>query len=100
MKYAVVFVDPAKKENLLGRVDGAINPAKWEDSKHISKTLDISISDIDTVTLEDKQNLMSLRLKEYKGSLKDWVEAEIQLLLSRTNRPKYWNKTRALTNTT
>ena len=95
MKYAVVFVDPAKKENLLGRVDGAINPVKWQDSKHISKTLDISISDIDTVTLEDKQNLMSLRLKEYKGSLKDWVEAEIQLLLSRTNRPKYWNKTTA-----
>ena len=96
MKYAVVFVDETKKANLLGRVSGAINPAKWQDSKHLSKNLNISISEVEDISLEEKQSLMSLRLKEYTGNLKDWVEAEIQLLLSRTSRPKYWNKTTAI----
>ncbi len=96
MKYAVVFLDQTKKSNLLDRVPNAKGVSRWQDPKHLAKVLNISVSDLDNIDLSMKQDVMSMRLNEYCGSLKDWVEAEIQLLLSRTNRPNYWHTKKAV----
>ena len=70
-----------------------VKKPSWDDQRHVAKQLGISVSE--ELTVEQRQKVMSMRLQEYNGSLKEWIEAEIQLLLSRTSRPKYWNKTTA-----
>ncbi|MCH7494211.1 hypothetical protein IIA16_05835, partial [bacterium] len=72
MKYAVTFVDVAKKERLLQR-----RPDAPEYTERLQELEEVSREDL----LE--------RLNHYVGPLRDWAESEIQLQLSRTSRPGY-----------